>query len=209
MIVDNKINDESVNDLLQNIQGGNDVKSLISIADIEIKSGNFEKALEYINKAIEIEFENPELWRRKAELFGLLRRVTEAAEAQKLYTEFYTRESFKNNLTKAIYLTEVELKNLRFYGSFVWQLKSHINILLGKNGFGKSHLLSIILTQLQAETPYLCELAKFKPSSNSSGPNASGFQQITMEEKGTDVWDEVDKLEAEISELGEKERKTP
>ncbi|HUM47152.1 MAG TPA: AAA family ATPase, partial [Chitinophagales bacterium] len=75
--------------------------------------------------------------------------------AKARYTELRSVEQFRNNLTRETRLYSVELANLPFYGSFTWHLRSSMNIMLGKNGYGKSHLMSIILALLQEEEKLL------------------------------------------------------
>jgi predicted ATPase len=43
----------------------------------------------------------------------------------------------------------VVLEGLPFFGSFSWRLNPGINILLGRNGYGKSHFLSIVCAMLK------------------------------------------------------------
>ncbi len=48
-------------------------------------------------------------------------------------------------------MEKLELTDLPFYGTFQWKFNPGINILLGKNGYGKSHLLGLLATMLYEE----------------------------------------------------------
>ncbi len=58
---------------------------------------------------------------------------------------------FETNAAKKINLQHLQLHNLGFYGNGVWEFQPQINILLGKNGFGKSHLLRLLISLLQGD----------------------------------------------------------
>jgi putative ribosome biogenesis GTPase RsgA len=79
-------------------------------------------------------------------------------QARERYVEVYAEQQFKTNLSQQINIRSIELSNLPFYGSFTWHLRKNINVLLGKNGYGKSHLMSLLLAQLQEEERKLREL---------------------------------------------------
>jgi len=58
---------------------------------------------------------------------------------------------YENNIDSNIRLRHFELKNLAFFDNFRWQF-TQMNVLLGKNGYGKSHLLRFIISLLQKNT---------------------------------------------------------
>lgn len=60
-------------------------------------------------------------------------------------------KDFETNAAKKINLRQIQLFNLGFYGNFSWEFQPQINILLGKNGFGKSHLLRLLISLLQSD----------------------------------------------------------
>lgn len=194
------VDKEKIKEILDKLQDDYTAANLSTIADLEGRQGNYQKALEYINKAIELDFENPELWRIKAALLNSLDRAIEEQEARKRYIELLNIANFNRNLKQKITLEEIEFKNLPFYGSFVWKLKSKINVLLGKNGYGKSHLLSIVLAQLQEETAALIELSKI----NTAIANPSSERSFLRLKINNDLpvkSDEIDLLQKEINDL--------
>lgn len=194
------VDKEKIKEILERLQDDYTAANLRTIADLEGRQGNYQKALEYINKAIELDFENPELWRMKATLLNNLDRPIEEQEAKKRYIELLSIANFNRNLKQKIILSEIEFKNLPFYGSFVWKLKSGINVLLGKNGYGKSHLLSIVLAQLQEETTALIELSKISTVAANQSSERS-FLRIKIDNVEQVKSNEVEQLQKEITDL--------
>jgi tetratricopeptide (TPR) repeat protein len=89
---------------------------------------------------------------RKAELYlemGDRRRYNEIIrQAERIGAE----ASFQENVGTNITLLEAEVQGLNFFSDFIWPLQPRVNVLLGKNGYGKSHLLRAIVATLQNET---------------------------------------------------------
>jgi hypothetical protein len=59
------------------------------------------------------------------------------------------RYSVVENLRFEIKLKRLEITNLAFFGTTVWDFERGSNILLGKNGYGKTHLLTLVIALLQ------------------------------------------------------------
>ena len=95
---------------------------------------------------------NPEstiLWAERARTSGELGRLSDQRAALERYEELERKEQFEQNLGVELLIKELQLSNLHFFGSLTWKLNPHMNILLGKNGYGKTHLVSIIVSLLQ------------------------------------------------------------
>lgn len=58
---------------------------------------------------------------------------------------------FETNVEQQITLQKLEIRNLDFFKNSEWTFQPQINILLGKNGYGKSHLLRLIASLLQKD----------------------------------------------------------
>lgn len=58
---------------------------------------------------------------------------------------------FKKNLKKTIKLRSMEVERIGFFDSFMWEFQPGINVLLGKNGYGKSHLMRAIVSLLDKD----------------------------------------------------------
>lgn len=197
---------EKIKEIIEKLQEDYNSANLTTLADLESKQGNDEPALEYINKAIELNFEDPELWRLKGMYLNNLGRTSEEQEAKTRYIEFLSNANFRRNLKQKIILREIEFKNLPFYGSFAWKLKSRINVLLGKNGYGKSHLLSIVLAQLQEETASLIELSRINAIVADKSSERS-YLRLRIDNGESAKLPEVEELRKKISECVEKKIK--
>jgi hypothetical protein len=58
---------------------------------------------------------------------------------------------FEYNLKKRFTLQCLELRNLMFFGNLAWTFQPRVNVLLGRNGYGKSHLMRCIISLLQID----------------------------------------------------------
>ncbi len=57
--------------------------------------------------------------------------------------------AFEKNVRNNTIVEYLQVKSIANFGDFTWELNPKINILLGKNGFGKSHLLRLITALLE------------------------------------------------------------
>ncbi|OQP59670.1 hypothetical protein A3860_36485 [Niastella vici] len=130
-------------------------------ANDKFKFQDFTKALEYINKAIELDdrkqatdpgyFPHPEYHELKAKILQASGNPTGSKAALDRFVELDKDNKYRVNLTKEILLDRVKFQNLPFFGSFEWNLTPGVNILLGKNGYGKTHLLRLIIALLYGD----------------------------------------------------------
>lgn len=58
---------------------------------------------------------------------------------------------FARNLKAIINLKSLLIKDVTFFADTIWEFQPQINVLLGKNGYGKSHLLRTIVSLLQVD----------------------------------------------------------
>jgi len=108
----------------------------------ELEKGNFQKALRYINQAIEIDdkmmlndpahFLHPEFYESKAKISDALRDPSGAKAALDRYEEISEQNKFRMNLSKKILVERLVIENHPFFGSFSWSFTPGVNILLGK-----------------------------------------------------------------------------
>jgi hypothetical protein len=75
---------------------------------------------------------------------------------------------FEANIGQGITLAEVELKDLPFFGNFVWKLQPGVNVLLGRNGYGKSHLLRGIVAMLLNDSKVTGQFFPDRPARGTS-----------------------------------------
>lgn len=172
---------ESTQDITNNLTSTNDPKAFEALGDVQVKLQDYFRALEFYDRSISL---NPELaapWRKKAEVLSLLGRYAEEQQAKARYAELLEVERFRINLTRNTKLYNVELANLPFYGTFTWHLRSSMNIMLGKNGYGKSHLMSILLALMQEEGKLLRELTMMDKAAPTPVPYLKVFYQSDHE----------------------------
>jgi hypothetical protein len=94
-------------------------------------------------------------WRRLAAAALSLNRADDYARAVTKALEFEEAGAFTENVGQEIRIAALDVSELEFFGSFRWKLAPRMNVLLGKNGYGKSHLLRLIVTLLQYSRPHI------------------------------------------------------
>ena len=104
--------------------------------------------------------------REKAEIYRKMGDERLYLSTLKQADELTTRSTFEENLGKAITIREFETKGLTFFGDFEWELQSHVNVLLGRNGYGKTHLLRALVAMLQYDEEIVPEF--FQGSSSTA-----------------------------------------
>jgi len=152
-----QVDDESQkikNELNQNLS----VYNLEKAAQVEYRHGSYERALDFINKAIELQDEitnrnpneelRPELYQVKARILAELQDPERAKQMLDRFVELNNEKKYRSNLKKEILLDRLDLKSLPFFGDLKWNFTDKVNILLGKNGYGKSHVLGLIIAML-------------------------------------------------------------
>src|SRR2546426_4986825 len=119
------------------------------LIDLQRKLGRHEDALSVYDTLLSADPENASLIRGKASLYREMgdedryRKTLEKADL------LLARTSFEENLGKDILVREFAMEGLHFFGDYKWPLQSRGNILLGKNGYGKSYLLRAFVSMLQ------------------------------------------------------------
>jgi tetratricopeptide (TPR) repeat protein len=61
------------------------------------------------------------------------------------------KRRFENNVGRQITLGKLEVRDLPFFDDFTWELQPRVNVLLGRNGYGKTHLLRALVSMLQSD----------------------------------------------------------
>jgi ABC-type multidrug transport system ATPase subunit len=109
----------------------------------------YDAAAEVVDALLSDDPENIELIREKAELY---RQKGDEQRYRKTLAQadpLLARAAFEQNLGKPIRLTSLEVADLNFFGDFAWAFRPQASVLLGKNGYGKSHLLRALAAMLQ------------------------------------------------------------
>ncbi len=95
--------------------------------------------------------ENIDILRETRGIYLKLGDESEAEEVEKKLNRLIEKKEYKSNLGKRIYLRQMEVQGLNFFGKFRWIFQPGMNVLLGRNGYGKSHLLRFLATLLQKD----------------------------------------------------------
>ncbi|MEZ4772260.1 MAG: COR domain-containing protein [Bacteroidia bacterium] len=129
---------------------------------------------EYLQSRV-VEFEkelsekpdDSEIW---LELFSVYRKLNREEEAQRAFDQYekiQEEKFFKINLSAPVVLKEFKVDGIRFFQSLRLKFQPNINILLGKNGFGKSHFMRLLAAFLLKENDLIDKyFQKCKPEAN-------------------------------------------
>jgi energy-coupling factor transporter ATP-binding protein EcfA2 len=112
-------------------------------------AGQIDEAAHALDALIDARPDDAQLVREKAALYRSVGDERRYVETVKAAEEISDRNTFKDNVGKTITLSQVELHDLPFFANFTWDLQPNVNVLLGRNGYGKSHLLRVIVGMLQ------------------------------------------------------------
>ncbi len=115
------------------------------------KKNSYLEKLEHYLAQLETEPDNIETCRKVKGLYLEIGEPQKAREIDERICRLVEAQAFVANLGKKIRLQQLELRNLDFFGDFKWNFHPRINILLGRNGYGKSHLLRLMAALLQKD----------------------------------------------------------
>ena len=178
--------------------------SLLSAAQLTFRNRDYQKTLDYLNKAVELESsmatENkdyrltPEIHELKANTLKALNLHDEADLSDKLGRNIRAENSFLDNKSKLFLLEKLVLQDISIFDNFTWHFKPGINILLGKNGYGKSHLLGLIIAMMYDDKE------KRKDWITGSNATATAGLYLTGDIPGKDLDEKLTQLTKEMAE---------
>jgi predicted ATPase len=128
-----------------------DVKTIRELVDVLRQTGQSEEAVHTFDLLLDLEPDNTDLILEKAAIYRDVGDERRYLETVQFAEQLRAKHSFQANVGADIRVVEVEVKDLPFFGSFVWPLQTSVNVLLGRNGYGKTHLLRAIVAMLQTE----------------------------------------------------------
>lgn len=85
--------------------------------------------------------------------------------------------AFTTNLGREFRLVSLEVEEARFFSAFSWDFSPNFNILLGRNGYGKSYILHAIVALMLADYEAMAEMF----------PGDAGGQQLGLDVKYQNV----------------------
>ena len=199
--------------LADRITNTEDPLAMEAMGDYYVGLKNYEKAIEFFDRAIQLAPDNPRLWKKKSEVWNAAGDTLASGNALKEYNKLEKEKLFTKNLTDKIILQSLSLNGFSLYGSIEWNFKNNINVLLGRNGYGKSHLLSILLALTQDNFEKLKEFLSAKSIENKNvsvqikfqSEQYSSVSQITAIEKSIyEKRDALKNLQEEYSRIQER-----
>jgi len=157
---------------LRQIGARSDPAHFTVLGDFYYKQKNFDKALTaymdgYERFPLEVEFLS-----KAADMYKKLGYAEQGTVLEQQYIKEKNALDIRKNLRKTFLLRDIEIKDHPFYGDLEWRFNGQMNILLGKNGYGKSHLLSILLGLLEDDVTKTFE---FTP------PNSGASIEISVD----------------------------
>jgi predicted ATPase len=121
----------------------------------------------YINRAKQ-EPENIDVLRNLKNIYEESGDEDQAKEVEERVSLLKEKKDFEFNLTQRISLHQLELHDLYLFDDFKWTFQPQINLLLGRNGFGKTYLLRLLTAVLQKNKEKTSEF--FEYSQDRSDP---------------------------------------
>ena len=107
-----------------------------------ISNLNNDKKLTQYNNLVKLRQELLHLYENKEE-------YSTAKQTRKDLESAIKSRDLQFNIVNPGRLEWISVNDVNFFGDFTWQFQPNINILLGKNGYGKSHLLRLIALLLK------------------------------------------------------------
>ena len=112
---------------------------------------DLEKAREKYLKRVNEQPEDVDALKMLISIYDRLGEKNKVKELNDQLDKVTGEKEFEFNLTKRISLRQLELHDLYFFDNFEWAFQPQMNVLLGRNGFGKSYLLRLLVFLLQKE----------------------------------------------------------
>ncbi|MEM7361233.1 MAG: AAA family ATPase [Pseudomonadota bacterium] len=125
-----------------------------ALTELLIEDGQYSRAIEMFDEMILRDPNDVDLIKGQSELFLKTGDTRRFVSSQNRLDRINSQASFADNLNKTIKLKSVTMRGLDFFGDFSWKFQSHVNILLGRNGYGKSYLLRSLIAMLQNEEDF-------------------------------------------------------
>ena len=122
------------------------------LAEAYLAQHEFKRAHECIDRALRKAPKNARCWQIRGKVF--IEQDTpdydDAMDAFNKAEELENTVEFLYNLDHPVKIKSLRLTGLSFFTDFTWECKN-VNILLGRNGYGKSHLMRFFVSLLQKE----------------------------------------------------------
>jgi predicted ATP-binding protein involved in virulence len=198
--------DPELQKLKTDLYNRSDIVSQEALVDIQLRLGQYEEALFVLDQSLSRNPEMPSLWKKRAAALRSLDRILESDASLVRYSELERNAQFTANLSDHIILKKVSLRNIPAYKELDWELKPGINILLGRNGYGKSHLCTIILAMLQWEEKQLRALTV--DAINPANTGQDGSIEIVFQSTNNRKQEKLNEINQQIKEVEDERQRT-
>ncbi|NIM10990.1 MAG: AAA family ATPase [Candidatus Aminicenantes bacterium] len=125
------------------------------------KRSQLESVLKNLQKRLNSEPENPEILLEMKSIYEQLGEQGKAKTVDDTLEQLEERKEFQYNLNNPVSLQQLELSQLDFFGDSCWRFQPQLNVLLGKNGYGKTHLLRLLAALLQKDEEKIAEFFEY------------------------------------------------
>lgn len=88
-------------------------------------------------------------WNELARLYLIVKNIQDSEEARSKAVELEDELDFQDNINHCPYVESISIDRTLLFDTLHWKLQNGSNVLLGKNGFGKTLLLRLIAMFLQ------------------------------------------------------------
>lgn len=118
----------------------------------------FNQAIEFgreLKRLRAIEHKTLQIWRNLLVLYRQLNLLSEARNASEEVERLEAAEEKLKNRLQKIQINKIELIDFVFFEKITWKPEPQINILLGRNGYGKTFLYRILLSFLSSNDEFI------------------------------------------------------
>lgn len=112
-----------------------------------------EQAFSYLRNATNLHSGggDAETWQAIGEIYSLRNQQKEANDAYNRAIKIESQTQFVSNIKHPLTISDIEISEIYFFDDTFWKCQPQVNVLLGRNGFGKSYFLRFLVAILQEE----------------------------------------------------------
>ncbi len=127
----------------------NQSRIYLYMGDICLSKRDFDSAIEYYNKSIVLDETILESWLGLEKTYLELGQYESASEILQNLGRSKEKKLFDENVKSKIIVNKVVMNELNFFKHIEWDIQRQINVLLGRNGYGKTYMFRLLLCLIQ------------------------------------------------------------
>jgi len=124
-------------------------RSLLNLGIVLSDLGQTDKAIEYFNKAVDIDDQYIDAWRHLENCYKQLNNTEIATQLTDKIKEITEQKELQSNINDKVCIQQFEINEVQIFNNIQWIIQPQVNVVLGKNGYGKSHLFRLLLCLIQ------------------------------------------------------------